>query len=398
MALEANQTPELITTQRKEENKMTRYKINCLFDGESFVENCVVAVENGTIVSIQKDSMNYDHLLKGTVTPGFIDTQVNGGGGVLFNHDQSLSALSTITTAHQKFGTTSMMPTLITDSLVKMQKAAEAVSSAFSSQLAGIVGIHFEGPHLSVIKKGIHSEQQIRSISDRELALFTRNDIGKVMITVAPENVPCDIIKDLVKQDVIVSLGHSNADIDTVIKAMDAGATGFTHLFNAMSGLTARSPGMIAAALHDERMYSGLIADMHHVDPYNCKLAYKAIGTKKLMLVTDAMAHVGSSIATLPWLDTAIVRHKDKLTTLSGNLAGSCLDMAAAVKNMTQKIGITLPDALIMASKTPAEFLKLNNLGSIAVGQKADFILFNDNLSVEGCWINGTQMFKTETV
>jgi N-acetylglucosamine-6-phosphate deacetylase len=191
---------------------------------------------------------------------------------------------------------------------------------------------------------------------------------------------------------VIVSLGHSAASLEQAISAIEAGATGFTHLYNAMSGLTAREPGLIAAALLDKRVVSGLIADMHHVHPYNCKLAMQTIGAERLMLVTDAMAQVGSDIDTLPWLDSTITRHGDKLTLEDGSIAGSCLDMASAVRNMFAHVSQDLPSILNMASHTPARFLGFDDRGEIAVGKNADFVLLDNNLSCVASWIEGKQV------
>lgn len=384
---------------------MTTYFTKHLFDGTSVMNSVLLTVEDGMISALQPDSRQSDIgadciELNGLVTAGFVDTQVNGGGGALFNHDQSLSALTTIAKAHAKYGTTSMLPTLITDSAATMTSAANSIALAIAQDLLSIVGVHFEGPHLSDIKKGIHPSQHIRPITDKELATFTRTDIGKVLVTLAPENVPADVIADLVSQGVIVSLGHSGASIDQVNAAIDAGATGFTHLFNAMSGLTAREPGMIGAALSDVRMTSGLIADLHHVSAYNCALAYRCIGADRLMLVTDAMAHTGCDLKTLAWLNSHITRNGDKLTLENGSIAGSCLDMASAVRNMYSVLSATnealtgknkslLYEVLNMASKTPANLLGLNNIGELKVGHQANFVLLDDQQYVKSCWLKG---------
>jgi N-acetylglucosamine-6-phosphate deacetylase len=382
---------------------MTTYFAKALFDGES-IQHCVLfEIENGLVTSLKGDceteNLNNDVIkLDGLVSAGFIDIQVNGGGGVLFNHEQSTNALSKMANGHAKFGTTSMLPTLITDSAQKMGAAATAIAQAIEQELPSIIGVHFEGPHISLPKKGIHSAQHVRAISDTELDTLCRQDIGKVLVTIAPENLPSDIIAELVSKGVIVSLGHSAANLETTLQAIDAGATGFTHLFNAMSGLTAREPGLIAAALNDTRVCSGLIADMHHVAPYNCLLAYKCIGPERLMLVTDAMAHVGSELITLPWLDSQITRHGSKLSLDDGSLAGSCLDMSGAVRNMYQCLADSnlsgnesdlLKSVLNMASKGPANFLGLRNIGCLRVGQQADFVLLDDQLAIQGCWSKG---------
>lgn len=386
---------------------MKTYFAEQLFDGQRMHNDMHMRVENGKIVAIQSASESpwlADAKLMGLVSAGFIDTQVNGGGGRLFNHQPRLETLKCMVRAHAGYGTTAMLPTLISDSSETMQEAADAVSEAIDIVLPGIVGIHFEGPHLSLVKKGIHPGQQVRPINDADLAIITRKDIGKVFVTVAPESVSEDIIAELTQQGVVVSLGHSGADIDSVLKAIDAGATCFTHLYNAMSGLSARQPGLISAALNDERACAGIIADLQHVHPENCRLAYKCLGSERLMLVTDAMAHVGCDLQTLPWLDSVITRANDKLTLADGSLAGSCLDMAGAVKNMYQVLSrgyadehkhVLLCDVLNMASQTPANVLGLSDRGQLKIGHQADFVLLDKDLQAQACWINGMQVAGT---
>lgn len=384
---------------------MTTYFAKRLFDGKRFHNNVYLEVSGDVIGSIKQASENTaaDVVLDGLVCAGFIDTQVNGGGGVLFNYAPSLATLLTMTNGHSKYGTTAMLPTIITDSSEVMDAAANAVAEALIAEAlptgaSSILGIHYEGPNLSNEKRGIHPNNHVRSISDADLATFTRQDIGKVMVTLAPENVSPDIITDLVNQGVVVSLGHSAATVEQALAAIDAGATCTTHLFNAMSGLTAREPGLINTALSDQRLTSGLIVDLHHVHPQNCLLAYQCIGAERLMLVTDAMAHVGSDLQTLPWLDSTITRKDGKLTLDNGSLAGSCLDMSSAVRNMYSLLNqqarnhdtnTLLANVLNMASRVPANLLGIVDRGSLKVGNKADFVLLSDDLLVRGAWIGG---------
>jgi N-acetylglucosamine-6-phosphate deacetylase len=368
---------------------MTWYLAQRLFDGQDFHQDVYFEAKDNRIVSFCSASVGLANgqipssykRLKGTVVPGFVDTQVNGGGGVLFNQTPTYEALCTIASAHYQFGTRAMTPTLITDQYTVMQKAADAMAQAIANEHPNIVGIHFEGPHLSAPKRGIHPEQAIRKIDDAELALFTRKDLGRVVLTLAPENVPADIISDLVKQGVIVSLGHTNADYETAMRAMEAGATGATHLYNAMSGLSARAPGVIGASLDSDAITAGLIADLHHVSAANCRLAFRAKSASKIMLVTDAMAHVGTDLDKLPWADSTISRTGSKLTMPDGTLAGSCLDMLQAVQIAHQKMGIALDEVLTSATHTPAQFLNLPHLGSLKLGSIANFIELNDSLS-----------------
>ncbi|NMH58408.1 N-acetylglucosamine-6-phosphate deacetylase [Alteromonas ponticola] len=368
---------------------MSQFQIKQLFDGNRMLHNCVLTVEDGVVTSLLHDQVLGSDTLDGIVCPGFIDTQVNGGGGALFNHAQSLDALDRIATAHRQFGTTALLPTLITDTPAKMAKAADAIAEAIANNHQSIIGVHFEGPHLSKTKRGIHAAGSIRHIDDAALNTYLRQDLGKVMLTIAPEALRPDLIKELTDKEVVISLGHSNADYETVVAAIEAGARGFTHLFNAMSGLKAREPGMIGAALTQTGAYVGIIADMQHVHPANCRLAINSIGPQRLMLVTDAMAHVGSTVQTMAWEDTMITRHGDKLLTEDGTFAGSCLDMAGAVNNMVNQVHLPLADALQMATSTPAQFLHSNDRGFLKPGCRADFIQLNSQLAVQQCWING---------
>lgn len=373
----------------------TTYYAAQLFNGEELLNNQYVTVVDGLISEITEHCPDHQIMsLVGLLCPGFIDTQVNGGGGELFNNKPTLDSLQCMVSAHMKFGTTSMLPTVITEKLSVMQDAGNAVSEAISRSCAGIIGIHYEGPHLSVPKRGIHPTKHIRAISDKELALFCRQDLGQVMVTLAPENVPADIIKDLVSHGVHICLGHSNADADTVALALEAGATGFTHLFNAMSPLTSREPGMVGAALADADSYCGLIVDFHHVHARACKLAVQVKSPEKIMLVTDAMSHVGSDQVALEYCNTQIVRQGDKLTIPDGTLAGSALDMATAVRNCHQQLEIPLADALRMATSTPSAFLGLSQeVGNISIGCKANMLLLNSNLEVQASWINGSKEY-----
>ena len=367
-----------------------------LFDGLDWQTNQCLEIEHGKVTRLYAGTAaQADLVLEGLLVPGFIDVQVNGGGGVLFNNQCTVAALQTMSQAHQRYGTTLMLPTLITDAYPVMSAAADAMSEAISQQMPGVCGIHFEGPHLSAPKKGIHPQSHIRTISDKELALFTRQDLGKVIITVAPENVPVDVIADLVRQGVRVCLGHSNARAEQVEAALTAGASGFTHLYNAMSPLTSREAGMVGIALLDDAAFCGLIVDHHHVSQASSKLAIKAKGWQKIMLVTDAMSHVGSEQAVERFLDMEITRQGDKLTIADGTLAGSALDMASAVRNVHLDLQLPLQQSLQMASLTPAHFLGLEQqYGRIASGFAADWVLLDKQLQVNSTWIGGQQVFN----
>jgi N-acetylglucosamine-6-phosphate deacetylase len=373
-----------------------RYFAQHLFDGLVFKSNQIITVKNQKIVSVEQGTADEaDTLLSGLVAPGFIDVQVNGGGGKLFNNEPNLATLETMSRAHQTFGTTAMLPTLITDNLATMTLAADAVALALTNKIPGILGIHFEGPHLSSPKKGIHPESHIRPISEKELALFKRKDLGVVCVTLAPENVSCDVIKELVSSGVKICLGHSNASVEQTLAAIDAGATGFTHLYNAMSPLTSRAAGMVGAALLRDEAYCGLIVDHEHVDKVSCQLAIKCKTSEKIMLVTDAMSHVGSNQTSLTFAGMEISRTGNKLTIEGGRLAGSALDMATAVRNTVTNLDTPLDQTLQMASSTPAKFVELQNTkGQLSEGYDADWIVLTDDLHVTQTYIGGKQVFS----
>lgn len=369
---------------------MQQLSVSRLFDGQYWHQDVSVSFQDGVIQAITPAS---GIVQDGMLVPGFIDVQVNGGGGVLFNTTPELQTLSTMLLAHNRYGTTAMLPTVITDSIETMQRSADAVAQAIAAGAPGILGVHFEGPHLSVPKKGVHPERHIRSLSADELALYGRTDLGIKLVTVAPENVSPQQIRELVAHNVIVCLGHSNADAATVQAALEAGATGFTHLYNAMSPLTSREPGMVGVALADPDSWCGVIFDGHHMHPTAARVALAAKPKGKLLIVTDAMSPVGTDETRFELMNNTVTRDGDKLTDEAGRLAGSVLDMAGAVRYAIESLGVVPDEALRMASLYPAQFLKLRQHGTIAAGAPADLVLLNKNWQVTASWIGGRQTF-----
>lgn len=366
-----------------------------LFDGEAFHRDVPVTIEDGLIASLDTASGAKEIRYPGTLVPGFIDVQVNGGGGALFNSSPTVACIETIGKAHARFGTTGFLPTLITDDVQVMAKAADAVASAVAQKSAGVLGVHFEGPHLSVPKKGVHPQGFIREITEAELAIFCRQDLGIRVVTLAPENVSPEVIRLLVDSGVKVCLGHSNADYDTVVAALAAGATGFTHLYNAMSPLGSREPGVVGAAIESETAWCGLIVDGHHVHPAAARVALRAKPRGKVMLVTDAMPPVGMDDETsFELFGTQVLRVGDRLNAVTGELAGCVLDMATAVENSVKMLGLPLGEALRMASLYPAEFLGIaENVGRLAVGQRADLVLLDNQDKVLANYIAGNAVY-----
>lgn len=331
------------------------------------------------------------HDLKGaTLLPGFIDTQVNGGGGRLFNDDPSVETIAIMAEAHRRFGTTGLLPTLISDDFSVVERAIAAVDEAIDGGVPGVLGVHIEGPFLSRTRRGIHLASMLQPFEDRFVEALCSGRNGRTLVTVAPECIAPAQITRLVDAGVIVSAGHSDANYETVRAALDAGMTGFTHLFNAMSQLTNRAPGMVGAALEDPETYAGIIIDGHHIHPAAFRVGLNAKGVDRLMLVTDAMPTVGVPTEEFMLQGRAIRREGDRLVSEDGVLAGSTLTMAAAVANAAEQGRLSLPQAARMASGTPAHFLGLaGETGSIAVGLRADLVAMNEEFTVAETWIGG---------
>lgn len=325
-----------------------------------------------------------------TLLPGFIDTQVNGGGGRLFNDDPSVETIRVIAETHRRFGTTGLLTTLISDDLSVVERGIKAVDAAIEAGVPGVLGIHIEGPFLSVTRRGIHSESKLQALKDDFLDLLTSARHGRTLVTLAPERATPAQIAHLAAHDVVVAAGHSDAPYEVVRAGIDAGITGFTHLFNAMSQLANRAPGMVGAALEDDATFAGIIADGHHLHPATLRVAVRAKGAHRLMLVTDAMPSVGSDAPSFLLQGREIWRDGDTLHGADGVLAGSTLTMNLAVRGMIEQGRVPLPLASQMASATPAAFLGLGDrTGAIAPGLRADLVLIDDTFTVRESWIGG---------
>ena len=359
------------------------------------VDGKAVLVENGVIAGIVDAREVPSHAERrdldgGLLVPGYIDTQVNGGGGVLFNDSPTVEAIAAIGAAHRPFGTTGFLPTLISDDLTVVDKAMRATEAAIAQGVPGVLGIHIEGPFLNPKRKGIHDEGKFRVIDDEALALLSSLKAGKTLVTLAPERTTPEMIRSLADAGVIVAAGHTNAHYKTMRQALDHGLTGFTHLFNAMSPLTSREPGVVGAALESLTAWCGLIVDGRHVDPVTLKLALRTRPLDRFMLVTDAMPTVGMADKHFD-LQGRHIRVVDGVCVDDkGTLAGSDLDMAAAVRNAVSMLDLSLADAVTMAAAAPAAFLGLDTIrGRIITGQAADFCLLDDQLNVTATWIGG---------
>ena len=364
-----------------------------LFDGTAMRGPASVRISNGRIESIscgEGKARASTNLPAGVIlAPGFIDIQVNGGGGVLLNDQPTEAGVRRIVAAHRSAGTTGCLPTLITDRSEVIEQLAAVAQACL--QIPGVLGFHLEGPALNRSRKGIHPESEIRLPNGRDVAAIKSfGACGRSIVTLAPECVPASLIEDFIGAGVRVSAGHSDATAAEVEQAVNRGVSGATHLFNAMSQLNAREPGLVGAALQDDRLFAGIICDGIHVDRTSLRVAFRCKGRDRLMLITDAMPLVGTPDQEFMLHGTRIALHENRLTSADGTLAGANLTMIEAVRNAAALAGISLADALVMASRTPAEFLGLGSeLGRIAPGHRADLVAFNQKFDVVGTWVNG---------
>ena len=326
----------------------------------------------------------------GLLLPGFIDIQVNGGGGALFNDAPTAQTIAAIGRAHRRFGTTGFLPTLISDELPAVEAAIAGTRAAIADGVPGVLGVHIEGPFLNPKRKGIHELSKLRRIDEAAFELLTSLETGRTLVTLAPETTNPDMIGRLVGAGVVVSAGHTNASYATVRSALDRGLSGFTHLFNAMAPLTSRDPGVVGAALEDAASWCSIIVDGHHVDPVVLRVALRCKPHDRFILITDAMPSVGSDSVSFVLQGKTIAVKDGVCVDEHGTLAGSDLDMAGAVRNAVALLGLSLAEASRMASRNPAEFLGLGDvLGRIAPGYRGDLVLLDDSLRVLDTWIGG---------
>jgi N-acetylglucosamine-6-phosphate deacetylase len=367
-----------------------------VFDGERMLDGQAVVVEGGRIervIPADKLAAGVEtRRMSGLLAPGFIDVQVNGGGGVLFNDQPTVEGIRAIGAAHRPFGTTGFLPTLITDTREHMADAMRAAGEALRSGVPGVLGVHIEGPFLNPERKGVHDPRYMRPIEDEDIRILTSLGAGRTLVTLAPEMAPPEAIGRLSAAGVIVAAGHTAASYETLAEARKHGLTGYTHLYNAMPPLQSRAPGPVGAALDERETWCGLIVDMRHVSAPALRVALAAKGAEKMFLVTDAMPSVGTSLATFEIQGRTIYRRDGRLTTADGTIAGSDLDMATAVRNTVRHLGVPLPTALAMASRNPAEFIGLGKeLGRLATGCRADMVLLDRELRVMHTWIGGIE-------
>ena len=362
---------------------------------DGFQSGIAVLVENGRIAALLPESglpggVARRDLGGNFLLPGFIDVQVNGGGGVLFNNAPTVDALRAIVAGHRKFGSTGLLPTLISDDVEVMREAVAAVRQAIAEGVPGVLGIHLEGPYIAPARKGTHNAGKFRVPDAAEVEMATSLDNGVTLITLAPERVPAETIRAMVARGAKVAAGHTAATYEETRVGLDAGIRCFTHLYNAMTPLQGREPGVVGAALEDPHSWCGVIVDGVHVHPASLRVALAAKPRGKVLLVTDAMPMVGSDDPGFDLYGETIVAKDGVVRNAAGSLAGSALDMANAVRNTVNLLGLTLDEAARMASTYPAQFLGIDAMrGRIAPGLAADFVALDRELRVVETWIGG---------
>jgi N-acetylglucosamine-6-phosphate deacetylase len=371
-----------------------------LFTGEAMLDGFALVLEGERIVDLVPDGnipagAAVVRCPQGSIlAPGFIDAQANGAGGVLFNDEPTEAAVLAIAKALRRSGGTGLLPTLITDDRAKMAKAAEAVIAASRHPGSGILGIHFEGPFISSNRPGVHNPRYIRPLDEEDIAFLTglpeRLPQGRVLLTIAPEEVEDGVIARLASSGIVISAGHTVASFERTCSAIGQGLRGFTHLFNAMPPISSRQPSVTTAALTGGDTWCGIIVDGIHVHPAVLKMALAAKGPDRFFLVTDAMPPVGTDATGFELYGQRILRRDGRLVTEDGTLAGADIDMASAVRNCVHMLGLPLEESLAMASLRPAEFLRLDDrFGRLAPGYRADLVLLDQDLEVLGTWVGG---------
>jgi len=368
-----------------------------IFDGYQWHNDAVLLIDRGLVHGITPFDQRADDWPIEVMPPstllsaGFIDLQVNGGGGVLLNDDPTPAAMRAIARAHRRYGTTSCLPTLISDTRPKTIAAIRAAQLLEPSD--GILGLHLEGPFISPARPGIHRADRITSATMEDLDWLRQlSALGSSMVTLAPECVPAGFVKTLAGNGIRVSVGHSEARADTLMMAIEEGLSGVTHLFNAMPAMSAREPGIVGVALSDERLTPGIILDGIHVDPIVVRAAFAARNRGNIVLVSDAMPTVGSELDHFDLMGREIQLRGGRLISENGTLAGAHLDLASAVRNAVTLAGVSLDDALSAASLVPARFLGIENeRGTLSAGARADIVALTPKLDVLATWIAGNR-------
>ena len=373
-----------------------------IFSGEEFFEKKALLLEGEAIVEIVNESnipkdFETQKLNGGILSPGFIDLQVNGGGGKLFNNSPDKDSLNTIIGAHQHFGTTSIMPTVISDSLNVLQKCTDTISDEINHNHS-LLGIHIEGPFFNVKYRGVHQKQYINTINATYMSLFETLDKFPVMLTLAPECISIKQLKSLKALGFKILAGHTDANYDQLEEAFKYGLDGFTHLFNAMGQISSREPGVVGSALDFDEASASIIVDLHHVHPSLINLSFKQKPKGKLFFVSDSMATINHGDPSFELYDEVVSEANGRIINSEGKLAGSSITQIDAIKNAYQKCNIPIDSAISMATLYPAEYIGVSDyLGQLRSGYRADLAHFNSDFQIQNVWVAGKQIRREDS-
>ena len=368
-----------------------------IFSGKEFFETSALLIKDENIVDIVNelnipDDYQIKKLKGGILSPGFIDLQVNGGGGKLFNNSPDKESLNTIIDAHLHFGTTSIMPTVISDSLNVLQKCTATISKEINNNKS-LLGAHIEGPFFNVKYRGVHQKQYINTINASYLSLFESLNNFPVMLTLAPECISIKQLKHLKSLGFKILAGHTDASFDQLEEAIKYGLDGFTHLFNAMGQISAREPGVVGSAFYFDEAAASIIVDLHHVHPSLIHTAFKHKPKGKLFFVSDSMATINHGEPSFELYDEVVSESNGRIINSEGKLAGSSITQIDAIKNAYQKCNIPLDSAIAMATLFPAEYLGVSDyIGLLKTGYRADLAHFDLDFQVQNVWLAGKQI------
>ena len=368
-----------------------------IFSDHKLLDNKALLIDGENIIGIVAkndipDNIKIQQLNGGILSPGFIDLQVNGGGGKLFNNSSDKESLDQIIKAHQHFGTTSIMPTVISDSLNVLQRCTSTISNEINNNKS-LLGVHIEGPFFNVKYRGVHQKQYINTINNDYLNLFESLQGFPVMLTLAPECISIKQLKHLKSLGFKILAGHTDASYDQLEEAIKYGLDGFTHLFNAMGQISAREPGVVGSALNFNNTAASIIVDLHHVHPSLIEMSYKQKPKGKLFFVSDSMATINHGEPSFELYDEVVSESNGRLINSEGKLAGSSITQIDAIKNAYTSCNIPLSDAIAMATSYPAEYLGVDDyLGSLKANYRADLAHFDIDFNVKNVWVAGKHL------
>jgi N-acetylglucosamine-6-phosphate deacetylase len=372
-----------------------------IFDGERMHDDRALVIEGASIqaftglIDRPRGGEQVD-LGGGILSPGFVDWQINGGGGILFNANPTVEGIAAIAAAHRRAGVTAFLPTVVTDA-PRVLAAALAAAREAHERAPGALGIHVEGPFIDPKRKGVHPPEFIRPMKEEDANGLIAARAGVMVVTLAPASVSLELIARLAKAGIVVSLGHSDASAEDAQAVFGAGASAVTHLYNAMSQLSSRAPGVVGATLVDPGIICGLIADGQHAHALAYRAALAAKGPHGIALVSDAMPPAAGGPDVFELQGRRMTRVGNKLTAEDGTLAGAAITMRDAVDYLVNVLKVPLTDTLTMATLTPARLLRVDDrIGRLKPGHRADLVHLADDLQIAEVWTRGRRLNEVD--